>query len=268
LLKFSLKILAVLNFLISHFLFMLIKIHNLYKQFETDEVVTKVLHDLNFEIKKGEFITIMGPSGSGKSTLMNILGFLDKPTSGEYIFKNENITKFNDEKLAHLRNAEIGFVFQQFNLLPKTSVLENVALPLIYSKKINQENPAKSFYSNGASKIKKATKAVRQVGLEHRINNLSNQLSGGEKQRVAIARALVNDPEIIFADEPTGNLDSKSGEQIMQILNELNKQGKTIILVTHEQYTAEYAERIIKLKDGKIVSDEKVRERRKDGLVK
>jgi len=236
---------------------MLIKINNLSKQFQTDEVITKVLFDLNFEIKKGEFIAIMGPSGSGKSTLMNILGFLDKATSGKYIFKNENITDFDHNKLARLRNEEIGFVFQQFNLLPRTSVLENVMLPLTYSKKIDKN-----------IKIQKATQAVKAVGLEHRINNLSNQLSGGEKQRVAIARALVNDPEIIFADEPTGNLDSKSGEQIMQILNDLNKQGKTIILVTHEQYTAEYAERIIKLKDGKIISDEKVANRRKNGLVK
>ncbi|MFH1457524.1 MAG: ABC transporter ATP-binding protein [Patescibacteria group bacterium] len=236
---------------------MLIKIQNLYKEFKTDDVVTKVLYNLDFEIKKGEFLAIMGPSGSGKSTLMNILGFLDKATSGEYIFNGENITKFNDDKLAHLRNNEIGFVFQQFNLLPRTSVLENVMLPLTYSKKIAKQD-----------KIKKTTKAVHAVGLEHRINNLSNQLSGGEKQRVAIARALVNDPEIIFADEPTGNLDSKSGEQVMQILNNLNKQGKTIILVTHEQYTAEYAERIIKLKDGKIISDEKVSNRRQGGLVK
>ncbi len=235
----------------------MIKIKSLHKQFETDEVITKVLHGLDFEIQKGEFIAIMGPSGSGKSTLMNILGFLDKTTTGEYIFKNKNITEFNDDKLAHLRNAEIGFVFQQFNLLPRTSVLENVMLPLTYSEKIDKNK-----------KTAKAKKAVKAVGLEHRINNLSNQLSGGEKQRVAIARALVNDPEIIFADEPTGNLDSKSGEQIMQILNNLNKSGKTIILVTHEQYTAEYAERIIKLKDGKIVSDEKVNNRRKNGLMK
>jgi len=235
----------------------MIKIKSLHKQFETDEVITKVLHGLDFEIQKGEFIAIMGPSGSGKSTLMNILGFLDKTTTGEYIFKNKNITEFNDDKLAHLRNAEIGFVFQQFNLLPRTSVLENVMLPLTYSEKIDKNK-----------KTAKAKKAVKAVGLEHRINNLSNQISGGEKQRVAIARALVNDPEIIFADEPTGNLDSKSGEQIMQILNNLNKSGKTIILVTHEQYTAEYAERIIKLKDGKIVSDEKVNNRRKNGLMK
>lgn len=235
----------------------MILIKNLHKQFQTDEVITKVLFDLNFEIKKGEFIAIMGPSGSGKSTLMNILGFLDKATSGEYIFKGENITKFDDNKLAHLRNNEIGFVFQQFNLLQRTSVLENVMLPLIYSKKIDKN-----------ASIKKASQAVIAVGLGHRTNNLSNQLSGGEKQRVAIARALVNDPEIIFADEPTGNLDSKSGEQVMQILNDLNKQGKTIILVTHEQYTAEYAERIIKLKDGKIISDEKVAKRRENGLVK
>jgi putative ABC transport system ATP-binding protein len=175
--------------------------------------------------------------------------------------------------MAHLRNEEIGFVFQQFNLLPRTSVLENIMLPLIYSKKIDKNASSASIPTTvgmtaKTAKIKKATKAMEAVGLEHRINNLSNQLSGGEKQRVAIARALVNDPEIIFADEPTGNLDSKSGEQVMQILSNLNKSGKTIILVTHEQYTAEYAERIIKLKDGKIISDEKVIHRKENGLVK
>lgn len=229
---------------------MLIKINNLSKQFQTDEVITKVLFDLNFEIKKGEFIAIMGPSGSGKSTLMNILGFLDKATSGKYIFKNENITDFDHNKLARLRNEEIGFVFQQFNLLPRTSVLENVMLPLTYSKKIDKN-----------IKIQKATQAVKAVGLEHRINNLSNQLSGGEKQRVAIARALVNDPEIIFADEPTGNLDSKSGLQVMKILQKLNEEGHTIILVTHEKYTAEHAKRILRVKDGMLISDEMVKVR-------
>lgn len=235
----------------------LIKIVNLHKQFEDGEVITKVLHGLEFSIDKGEFVAIMGPSGSGKSTLMHIIGFLDKATTGEYLFKGQKVTEFDDNKLAHLRNKEVGFVFQSFNLLPRTSVLDNVKLPLTYTKGLSQ-----------AEKDKRAKDAIEDVGLTHRINNLSNQLSGGEKQRVAIARALATSPEIIFADEPTGNLDSKSGSQVMQILNELNEKGKTIILVTHEQYTAEYAKRIIKLKDGKLVADESVAHRHTDGLVK
>ncbi len=236
---------------------MLIEIKNLNKEYRSEHVVTKVLYNISFNIEKGELVAIMGPSGSGKSTLMHILGFLDRPSSGSYFFKNEDISKFNDNKLAHMRNQAIGFVFQQFNLLPRTSVLENVKLPLVYSKKINK-----------MTKDEATKKAIEAVGLTHRLNNLSNQLSGGEIQRVAIARALVNEPEIIFADEPTGNLDSKSGEQVMQILSQLNKSGKTIILVTHEKYTAEYAERIIQLKDGEIVTDEKVESRRTAGLMK
>lgn len=236
---------------------MLIQINHLSKEYHSDQIVTQVLHDLSFKIETGEFVAIMGPSGSGKSTLMHILGFLDRPTAGQYLFKDEDTAKFNDEKLAQLRNQTVGFVFQQFNLLPRTSVLENVKLPLTYRKKISQKE-----------KNKMAEKAIAAVDLSHRIHNLSNQLSGGEQQRVAIARALVTEPEIIFADEPTGNLDSKSGEQVMQILNELNVQGKTIILVTHEQYTAEYAKRIIKLKDGQIIQDGKVAERRTNGLIK
>jgi len=235
----------------------LIKLENIHKQFETGEVVTKVLHGISFSIQSGEFISIMGPSGSGKSTLMNIMGFLDRTTSGDYFFKGQNINEFDDETLAKLRNKEIGFVFQSFNLLPRTSVLDNVILPLNYTKHLKNED-----------KITMASRAIDDVDLEHRINNLSNQLSGGEKQRVAIARALVNQPSIIFADEPTGNLDSKSGEVIMKILNKLNQQGKTIILVTHEKYTAEYAERIISLRDGLVVSDIKVDERRMNGLIK
>lgn len=236
----------------------LIEIKSLFKDYETEEVVTNVLKDLSFTIEKGEFVAIMGPSGSGKSTLMHILSFLDRPTAGKYFFQGEDTEGFSDEKLAGLRNGEIGFVFQQFNLLPRTTVFENVKLPLVYTKKIK-----------AASKDELVRKAIEAVGLSHRINNLSNQLSGGEKQRVAIARALVNQPAVIFADEPTGNLDSKSGEQVMQILNSLNdNEGKTIILVTHEQYTAEYAERIIKLRDGQIVADSKVESRRTNGLVK
>ena len=192
----------------------------------------------------------MGPSGSGKSTLMHILGFLDTPTSGTFLFDGVDVSKLTDDQLAEMRNTQIGFVFQAFNLLPKTSVLDNVILPLLYTQFSKKE------------RLEIAKQAIDAVGLTHRINNLSNQLSGGEKQRVAIARALVNNPPIIFADEPTGNLDSKSGLQIMQILQDLNiSQNHTIILVTHEKYTAEHAERIIKLRDGKLVSDSPVSER-------
>jgi len=225
----------------------LIKLVNVYKNYVNEEVVTEVLYDINLEIGQGEFVAIMGPSGSGKSTLMHILGFLDKLTSGQYYFKGKDISNLNDEQLADIRNSEVGFVFQAFNLLPRTSVYDNVKLPMVYS--------AKKFDKD------KVTEAIKAVGLYHRINNLSNQLSGGEKQRVAIARALVNEPSIIFADEPTGNLDSKSGKQIMEILQDLNEAGKTIILVTHEQYTAEHAKRIIRIRDGKIIGDHKVEQR-------
>ena len=192
----------------------------------------------------------MGPSGSGKSTLMHILGFLDRLTDGLYQFEGKDVSEFTDDQLASLRNKKVGFVFQSYNLLAKTTVLDNVRLPLIYSgrpqKEINEL----------------AQNAVLAVGLVHRTNHLSNQLSGGESQRVAIARALVNDPKVIFADEPTGNLDSRSGSQIMEILENLNNEGRTIILVTHELDTASHARRIIRLRDGQIVSDEQVANRR------
>lgn len=234
----------------------LIKISNIKKEFTTDEITTKVLHGISFEMNQGEFVAIMGPSGSGKSTLMHVLSFLDKPTSGDYYFEGVNTTKFDEKKLAKLRNKKIGFVFQSFNLLARTTVLDNVILPLEY---------------NGVKDKKQAAeKALKAVGLEHRLDHLSNQLSGGEKQRVAIARALVNNPELIFADEPTGNLDSKSGQQIMEILINLNDKGKTIIMVTHEQYTANTAKRIIKMKDGLVASDEAVKKRADvhKGLIK
>lgn len=221
----------------------MIKVTKLYKEYKNDEVVTKVLFDINLEINKGEFIAIMGPSGSGKSTLMHILGFLDTSTSGEYYFNGNKVSGLDDDILAEYRNKKVGFVFQNYNLLPKTSVWDNVYLPLLYSKKKVND--------------KVVDKAIKEVNLEHRKEYLSNQLSGGEKQRVAIARSLVNNPDIIFADEPTGNLDSKSGIQIMSILQKLNKEGKTIILVTHERMTAEHADRIITVKDGRIVEDSK-----------
>jgi putative ABC transport system ATP-binding protein len=228
---------------------MLIRVNNLKKEFITGEVVTKVLHGLSLGIDKGEFVAIMGPSGSGKSTLMHILGLLDRATSGQYEFAGRDVIHLDDNELARLRNEEIGFVFQAFNLLPRTSVLENVKLPLTYSP--NKENIDE-----------RARQVLKSVDLSHRQNYHTNQISGGEKQRVAIARALINNPTIIFADEPTGNLDSKSGVQIMEILQKLNQEGNTIILVTHETYTSEHANRIIEIKDGLIVDDYSVKNHR------
>jgi putative ABC transport system ATP-binding protein len=228
----------------------LIQVQNLCKTYENEGVKTPALCSANFQIEKGEFVAIMGPSGSGKSTLMQMLGLLDKPTDGKYLFEGKDTTTFDEDTLANFRNKKIGFVFQAFNLLPRTTVYENVELPLLYDEKPDGNNK------------EKVTAALQAVGMEHRINYFSNQLSGGEKQRVAIARALVNDPDVVFADEPTGNLDSKSGIRIMEILQKLNDEGHTIILVTHETYTAEHSKRIIYLRDGEIIADDPVKHRR------
>lgn len=226
----------------------LIQTTQLKKTYVTGDIETPVLHGIDLTIDKGEFVAIMGPSGSGKSTYMHILSFLDNLTGGSYIFEGQDVSTLSSDELAAMRNEKIGFVFQAFNLLPRTSVYDNVALPLLYSKKKRDE--------------KHVRKAIKDVGLSHRIDNTSNQLSGGEKQRVAIARAIVNDPDIVFADEPTGNLDSKTGTEIMKILQDLNDQGRTIIMVTHEQDTADHAKRIVRLRDGVIEKDFKITKRR------
>jgi len=236
-----------------------IQIENIEKVFTVGDIKVNALRGVSFEIEKGEFVAIMGHSGSGKSTLMNLLGCLDKPTSGEYFLKGINIKKLNKNEFADIRNQEIGFVFQGFNLLSRTTALENVELPLLYDR-TEQKYNAKD----------KAINALDRVGLSDRIKHEPNQLSGGQQQRVAIARALVNNPSIVLADEPTGNLDSKTSVEVFNLFQELNEQGITIILVTHEKDFAKYAQRIIKLKDGLIYQDIKLIDRQfaKDDLDK
>ncbi|MEK7638426.1 MAG: ABC transporter ATP-binding protein [Patescibacteria group bacterium] len=220
-------------------------------------VATLALEDVTLRIHKGEFVAVMGPSGSGKSTLLHLLDFLDRPTHGKYFFNDRDTSTLTDVELARLRNKEMGFVFQAFNLLGRSTVAENVELPLLYS-----DVPV-------FKRQELVQRAVRAVGLDEKIHVPTANLSGGQKQRVAIARALVNDPSIIFADEPTGNLDSRSGGQVMEILQDLNEQGRTIILVTHETYTANYAQRRIVLGDGKMTIDEPIDNRnRGNGLIK
>jgi len=225
----------------------MIEIQNLTKIYKSGEVETVALKNVSFSVKKGEFLAIMGPSGSGKSTLMHILGCLDTPTEGEYLLDGENVSKLSDEELAEIRNKKIGFVFQFFNLLPRITVLQNVMLPLVYAgiERKKREELAK--------------RALISAEFPEKFwNHFPNQLSGGMMQRVAIARALVNDPLILLADEPTGNLDSKTGEKILETFQKLNNEGRTIILVTHEKYIAEKAKRIIFLRDGEIVEDTEV----------
>jgi len=222
----------------------LIQIEQLKKTYHVGKVNVEALRGVSFEINSGEFVSIMGPSGSGKSTLMHIIGCLDYPTGGKYFLSGQDVSKLNDNQLALFRNQKIGFVFQQFNLLPKTTILRNVELPLTYND------------THSKNKKRLAAQALEEVGLGDRLNHRPNEISGGEKQRVAIARALVNRPSIILADEPTGNLDSKTGQDIMKMIDKLHDKGNTIILVTHEAEIARYAQRVIHLKDGLIDRDE------------
>lgn len=237
----------------------LIETKNLVKIYQEDGVEAPALRGINLTIKEGEFVSIIGPSGSGKSTLLQILGCLDRPTSGQYYLDGKEIQNYSDNELAAVRNKKMGFVFQAFNLLPRLSVLENVKLPLVYS---DIREPQRTEI---------ARKMIDLVGLADREQFLTTKLSGGQKQRVAIARALVNDPKVIFADEPTGSLDSKSGEVVLRYLQDLHAHGHTVILVTHESYVAESAQRILHIHDGGIEKDEIVKNRRivsQDGFVK
>jgi putative ABC transport system ATP-binding protein len=230
----------------------LIEAKSLRKVYGDDDSQTVAVEDISLSVKAGEFVAIMGPSGSGKSTLLHILGFLDRYTSGTYFFDGKEMSEYSEDELAHARNRKMGFVFQAFNLLPHSTVLENVKLPLLYS-----DVPEAQWNELAA-------KAVKEVGLDNRTDHQAYQLSGGEKQRVAIARALVLSPQVIFADEPTGNLDSKSGQSVMETIQQLNEeQGHTIILITHETHTAEHAERILTILDGRIDNERIITSRRR-----
>jgi putative ABC transport system ATP-binding protein len=221
----------------------IIQTTNISRRYVMGEEIIQALKDVTISVNKGEYVAFMGPSGSGKSTLMNIVGCLDTPTSGRYILNNQDVSEMTENELATVRNKEIGFVFQTFNLLPRQSSLENVALPLIYAG------------YNKADRIEKAMLALKGVGLENRAGHKPNELSGGQRQRVAIARALVNDPSILLADEPTGNLDSKTSYEIMDLFDQLYSKGNTIVMVTHEDDIAQYAHRIVRLRDGLVESD-------------
>ncbi len=231
----------------------MIKISHISKTYNTSDVETVALDDVSFEVRKGEFVAIMGPSGSGKSTLMHILGALDVPTSGNYELNGKEVSKMTDDELAEIRNRQIGFVFQSYNLLPRTTALKNVILPMTYGGILPEK------------RIPKAEFLLKMVGLGDRMDHTSNQLSGGQQQRVAIARALAMDPAIILADEPTGNLATAQSEEIMHIFQDLNEHGHTIVMITHEPTVAEFAKRIITLKDGKIIDDhQNGKQRRKE----
>lgn len=220
----------------------MIKLRNINKTFTKNESLeVKALKDVSIDIKQGEFVAIVGPSGSGKTTLMNLIGLLDNPTDGTYFLENQEVNELGIDELAEFRNRKIGFVFQSFHLLPRTSAFENVELPLVYSDRSNFATLASA--------------ALETVGLEDRMDHYPSELSGGEQQRVAIARALVNEPDILLADEPTGNLDSRSGLEVLQIFQKLHSKGKTIILITHDQNLAEHADRVIRIVDGRITSD-------------
>ncbi|MBP1556168.1 MAG: ABC transporter ATP-binding protein [Oscillospiraceae bacterium] len=223
----------------------MIDIKNLYKDYLNGEMVVPVLKDVSFSVDEGEFVSIMGRSGSGKSTLMNIIGCLDRPTSGIYLFNGEDVSAMSDDELSDLRNRGVGFIFQQFNLLPRDTALENVELPLVYANVPAQERKAR------------ALEALERVDLADRAEFLPTQLSGGQKQRVAIARAIVNNPSILLADEPTGALDSRSGEQLMELFCDLNRQGMSIVMITHERGVAAYAQRVMMLSDGVLTDTDK-----------
>ena len=227
----------------------MIEVRNIFKDYITGEINFTALKDINLKIENGEFTAIMGPSGSGKSTFMNILGCLDRGTKGTYILNKRDVSNLSDKELAFIRNKEIGFVFQSFNLLPRMNILENVELPLTYGGVHIKERK------------ERALQALKKVGLSDRIKHKPNEISGGQKQRVAIARAIVNSPEVIMADEPTGNLDTKSSIEIMKIFQQLNNEGATVIMVTHEPDIAKYCKRIVRFRDGEIISDEEVKDR-------
>ena len=225
----------------------LIEMNSICKSYLNIGFETKVLKDVTLHIKEGDYVSIIGPCGSGKSTLMAIMGCLSQPTSGEYILDDEEVGKLNDRKLSRVRNEKIGFVFQAFHLLPGVTAMENVSLPLVYA-----QNPPRNIKE-------RARELLIKVGLKHRLHHTPGQLSGGEQQRVTIARSLINDPQIILADEPTGNLDSKNGVETMKTFDNLIKEGKTIILITHDQEVAKHADRIISIRDGQVASDSKVK---------